>query len=157
MVAMTAAVVLGVLALGAAIAAGVTWHRGADERQSVQHHQHTLETLRHVANRRQQSAWPVPGRRAGASKQASTPTPAPGSRRSSAERHGVPRRSDNGAARAKRDEPARRGTVLARWPREPASASSSARASAKVGSAQREPMVFEDDVVGGPVRAAPGP
>ena len=50
---MTAVVVLGVIALVGAIVAWVTWRRGADERQSVQHHQHTLETLRHVADRRQ--------------------------------------------------------------------------------------------------------
>src|SRR5579862_7085878 len=52
MEAMATIVVLGVLALVAAIVAWVTWHRGADERQSVQHHQHALETLRQVADRR---------------------------------------------------------------------------------------------------------
>ncbi|HVA02168.1 MAG TPA: DUF4115 domain-containing protein [Acidimicrobiales bacterium] len=56
---MTAVVVLGVIALFAAIVAWMTWHRGADERQSVQHHQHTLETLRQVADGR-----PVSTRRA---------------------------------------------------------------------------------------------
>ena len=55
--------VLGVIALVGAIVAWVTWHRGADERHSVQHHQHTLETLRHVADRRPPSVWHGPGRR----------------------------------------------------------------------------------------------
>jgi len=116
---MTAIVVLGVMALVAAIVAGVTWHRGADERQSVRHHQHTLETLRHVADRRPPSAWPVPGRRGGASKGAPTPRPPPGSGRPPrAQPDGVHRQADgNGAARAKRDASARRGAVLARWPR----------------------------------------
>ncbi len=65
---MAAVVVLGVIALIAAIVAWVTWHRGADERHSVQHHQHTLETLRHVADRRPPSVWTAPGRRSSATK-----------------------------------------------------------------------------------------
>src|SRR5580698_8244156 len=63
MVAMTAAVVLGVIALMVAIVAWLTWRRGADERQSVQHHQHTLETLRNVADRQPPSALSSPTRR----------------------------------------------------------------------------------------------
>src|ERR1700690_948042 len=63
MEAMAAIEVLGVLALVAAIVAWVTWHRGADERQSGQHHQHTLETLRHVADRRPPSVWAGQARR----------------------------------------------------------------------------------------------
>ncbi|HEY5026316.1 MAG TPA: DUF4115 domain-containing protein [Acidimicrobiales bacterium] len=60
---MATIVVLGVIALVAAIVAWVTWQRGADERQSVQHHQHTLETLRHVADRDPPSVWPGQSRR----------------------------------------------------------------------------------------------
>jgi hypothetical protein len=75
MVAMPAVAVLGVIALFVAIVAWVTWHRAADERQSVQHHQHTLETLRHVADRRQQPSWPTGGRKASASKIRPPPRP----------------------------------------------------------------------------------
>ena len=52
---MTTVVVVGVIALVVAIVAWVTWRRVADERHSVQHHQSALETLGHVADRRQQS------------------------------------------------------------------------------------------------------
>src|ERR1700722_12497505 len=96
--AMTAVVVLGVIALIVAVLAWVTWRRGADERQSVQHHQHALETLRHVADRRQQS---VSGRRGSSSKAPPPARPtgvtarAPGVGRE-------PHRSDNGAAIGKR-------------------------------------------------------
>src|SRR5580658_5027890 len=92
--AMTAVVVLGVIALIVAILAWVTWRRGADERQSVQHHQHTLETLRHVADRRQQT---VLGRRG------SSPTahPAPATNPVHG-LGGVPPPSRNGAPNGKR-------------------------------------------------------
>ncbi len=74
---MATVVLLGVMALVAAIVAGVTWHRGADERQSVQHHQHTLETLRTVADRRQQPGWPISGRRGGREGRPDTATSPP--------------------------------------------------------------------------------
>lgn len=168
--------VLGVLALAAAIVAGVTWHRGADERQSVQHHQHTLETLRHVADRRQQSPWPVPRRRNGASNGAPTPRTASAAGRPTGSEHaGAPRSSDNGAARAKREASPRRGAVLARWPRESTTAPSSAPASAKApvrepvkkepvkkpsaksAGARRETVVFEDGALDAEEWAEPLP
>jgi hypothetical protein len=82
---MTAVGVLGVIAFIGAIVAWMTWHRGADERQSVQHHQHTLETLRHVADRRPPSVWTGPGRRSSAAKDRpiSRPWPTPPARRAS--------------------------------------------------------------------------
>jgi len=58
---MAALLIVGVIALGAAVVASVTWRRAADERQSVRHHQHTLETLRHVAQRHDQPS-DLPGR-----------------------------------------------------------------------------------------------
>ena len=56
---MSAVPILGALAFAGAVVAWVTWHRTADERQSVQHHQHALETLRNVADRSE----PAPIRR----------------------------------------------------------------------------------------------
>jgi cytoskeletal protein RodZ len=56
MEAMTAVSILGVIAVAGAIVAWTTWRRAFDERHSVQHHQHALETLRHVADRREQIA-----------------------------------------------------------------------------------------------------
>ncbi len=133
---MTAVVVLGVFALIAAIVAWVTWHRGADERQSVQHHQHTLETLRHVADRHQPSAWPAPGRRgsSGESRSSSRPTPSP--RR----RFAVPA-STRHASRSGAGLPPGRGA-----PTTP----TSARESAKVDASRRERVAFADDVGGAP-------
>src|SRR5580704_1770602 len=83
MEAMAAIVVLGVLALVAAIVAWVTWHRGADERQSVQHHQHALETLRQVADRHgpNPSPGPVTGSRRAGGTPPQSPIRAPGSPR----------------------------------------------------------------------------
>jgi len=156
MVVMTTVVLLGVMALVAAIVAGVTWHRGADERQSVQHHQHTLETLRTVADRRQQSVWPIPGRRGAATKGGPAPRPPPESGRDSRPKGDrVSPRSDNGAARSKGSAPARQGAVLARWPREPTTSPASTRESAKVPGAVRETVVFDDEAVSGPSRTAP--
>jgi hypothetical protein len=86
MVTMPAVAVLGVIALFVAIVAWVTWHRAADERQSVQHHQHTLETLRHVADRRQQPSWPTAGRKASASKIRPPPRPSSAQEQSLASR-----------------------------------------------------------------------
>jgi hypothetical protein len=48
---MTVALVVGVLAFAAAIAVRATWRITSDERQSVRHHQNTLETLRHMSDR----------------------------------------------------------------------------------------------------------
>src|SRR5579863_3407263 len=86
---MATIVVLGVSALVAAIVAWVTWRRGADERQSVQHHQHTLETLRHVADRPPPSGWPGQSRRA-TSKQAPALRPPGGTRKDSARAQASP-------------------------------------------------------------------
>ena len=43
---MTVVLVVGAIAVVAAIVVGATWHRSADEGQSVRNYQHTLETLR---------------------------------------------------------------------------------------------------------------
>ena len=51
---MTVAVIVALLALVAAIVAGATWRRTADERRSVKDHQRTLETLRQLPERRMQ-------------------------------------------------------------------------------------------------------
>jgi hypothetical protein len=48
---MTVVLVVGAIAVVAAIVVGATWHRSADEGQSVRNYQHTLETLRLVSNR----------------------------------------------------------------------------------------------------------
>ena len=48
---MTAVLVVGAIAVIGAVVARVTWRQVADERQSVRHHQQTLETLRHVSDR----------------------------------------------------------------------------------------------------------
>jgi hypothetical protein len=159
MVAMTAAVVLGVIALMVAILAWVTWRRGADERQSVQHHQHTLETLRHVADRRQQA---VLGRRG--SSATGAPTTRPASATSPAHRFGgEPQRSGNGAANGKRSAstfrrataaqssvgnagPADAGPDLARRAAGP---SRPAKESAKVVAGRRETTVFADEAPAG--------
>jgi hypothetical protein len=159
MVAMTAAVVLGVIALMVAILAWVTWRRGADERQSVQHHQHTLETLRHVAGRRQQT---VLGRRG------SSPTGAPTSPPVSAASppHGSrrePQRSGNGAANGKRSAATSRPATIAQssvgnvgpadagpdLAHRAAAPSRPARESAKVVAGRRETTVFADEVPAG--------
>src|SRR5579862_9083377 len=87
MEAMATIVVLGVLALVAAIVAWVTWHRGADERQSVQHHQHALETLRHVADRRPPSGPSARSERVGI--HPPTPKSAAGATRPPVQRRGA--------------------------------------------------------------------
>ena len=110
MVAMSAVAVLGVIALVAAIVAWVTWHRGADERQSVQHHQHTLETLRHVSDRRQPTVWPSTGRRSGAAKGGAAPRPPPAPERSPASRR--PKASSPRARVSAKGEAARRETIV---------------------------------------------
>ena len=48
---MTVVLVVGAIAVVVAIVVGATWHRSADERQSVKNYQHTLETLRLVSDR----------------------------------------------------------------------------------------------------------
>ena len=53
---MTTAIIVGVIVLVGAVVARATWRRAADERQSVQEHQHTLETLRHMADRRAEAS-----------------------------------------------------------------------------------------------------
>ena len=156
---MTAIVILGVIALVAAIVAWVTWHRGADERLSVQHHQHTLETLRHVADRRQQSPWPVPGRRAGASNGRPTSSPRPGvGRGQPAEPDGALRHWENAVSARTCATSSRRGAGASRSspdgsapvkegsrPARRAPVSPSAKESAKVGAGRRESVVFADD------------
>ena len=109
MVAMSAVAVLGVIALVAAIVAWVTWHRGADERQSVQHHQHTLETLRHVSDRRQPTVWPSTGRRSAAAKGGAAPRPPPAPQRSPTSRR--PKTSSPPAGVSAKREAARRETM----------------------------------------------
>ena len=107
MVAMTAVLVLGVIALFVAIVAWVTWRRGADERQSVQHHQHTLETLRHVADRRQQSVRLAPGRRDPSSP--GSPASRPSARGPVHDIEGGPHRSGPRAPAQRGTTPTRRG------------------------------------------------
>jgi hypothetical protein len=109
MVAMSAVAVLGVIALVAAVVAWVTWHRGADERQSVQHHQHTLETLRHVSDRRQPTVWPSTGRRSAAAKGGVAPRPPPASERSPTSRR--PKTSSPPAGVSAKKDAARRETM----------------------------------------------
>lgn len=55
---MTAALIVGVIAVFGAVVARVTWRRPGDERQSVRSHQRALETLRVVTDRRSQSSAP---------------------------------------------------------------------------------------------------
>lgn len=154
---MAAIVVLGVLALVAAIVAWVTWHRGADERQSVQHHQHTLETLRHVADRQPPSGWPARSGRGAPAKNAPTvrPTPSPG-RSSRPARDGAPSQSPKTAPGTTRSPSRRRGATTASFhdvalegeapvpPRGVAPSSSSARESAKVEVSRRETVAYDD-------------
>jgi hypothetical protein len=169
MVAMTAVVVLGVIALIVAILAWVTWRRGADERQSVQHHQHTLETLRHVADRRQQSGRLASGRRGPSSKTPSPSRPSvmPGPRSPYVE--GESLRSGNGAASTRPTATAsRRGGSALPSPRNsglveagpgPAGAALPSRAprpSAKGLAHRRETTAIADDMPGGaPAAIAP--
>jgi len=83
MVVMVSALVVGAIVLVGAVVARVTWRRSADERQSVREHQHTLETLRHMADRRQEGARSVPvrgGARRGASLPYGGGAPRPASR-----------------------------------------------------------------------------
>ena len=49
---MTLVIVVGVIAVVAAVIARTTWRRTADERHSVKDYQHTVETMRHLAERR---------------------------------------------------------------------------------------------------------
>lgn len=51
MVEMTVVLVVGAIAVVAAILVGLTWRRGGDERHSVNDYHHTLETLRLLAER----------------------------------------------------------------------------------------------------------
>src|ERR1700688_2863828 len=97
MVPMTVAAILGVIALLGAIVAWATWHRGADERQSVNHHQHTLQTLGHLADRGARSTRPSSRSRSTASKGPPPPRPTPKAKGvAGAERNGTPHRSGNG-------------------------------------------------------------
>jgi hypothetical protein len=48
---MTVVLVVGAIAVVGAIVVGATWHRSADERQSVKNYHETLETLRHLSDR----------------------------------------------------------------------------------------------------------
>ena len=129
---MTAVEVLGVFALIAAVVAWVTWHRGADERQSVQHHQHTLATLRHVADRNQPSVSPAPRRRRSSEngRSGSRPVPTP-----------TPKRRF--ATLASTRHVSRSGAGL---PQGRGAAPTSARESARVDSSRRETVVFDDAI-----------
>jgi hypothetical protein len=126
---MTAVVLLGVIALVAAIVAWMTWHRGADERESVQHHQHTLNTLRDVADRRPLSAGPSLRRR-GSSSKARPATRVPLGPSSN--------RSDTGSRTA-------RPRTIASTRRDAPSPASS-KASAKTDVGRREKIVFSDEI-----------
>jgi hypothetical protein len=57
---MTAVLVVGAIAVVGAVVARVTWRRPADERHSIQSHQHTLETLRAMADRRPEPSSGTP-------------------------------------------------------------------------------------------------
>ncbi|HMK99931.1 MAG TPA: hypothetical protein VK428_07070, partial [Acidimicrobiales bacterium] len=52
---MTAALLAAVVIVLGAAAAGALRHRLADERSSVRDYQHTLDTLRHLSDRRAQA------------------------------------------------------------------------------------------------------
>jgi hypothetical protein len=159
---MTAVVVLGVIALIVAILAWVTWRRGADERQSVQHHQHTLETLRHVADRRQQSVRLSPGRRS-SSKRPSPSRPSAMAGPRSPGVGGDAHRNGNGAASATPTATAsRHGASAPPSSRHPglvdagpgtaggSAVSRAARPSGKVVARRRETTSIADDVSGRP-------
>ena len=62
MEAMATGLVIGVLVLAGLVVARLAWRRVTDERQSVQEHQHTLDTLRHMADSREQSLRSIGGR-----------------------------------------------------------------------------------------------
>ena len=135
MEAMTAVVVLGVIALGGAIVAWVTWRRGADERESVQHHQHTLETLGHVSDRRQPTVSPAAARRGSSS------LPRPTTRPARADRGDALHQLANGLARAGR-------SASSSTYRGPGAPSESAPASAKAQTRRRETMVLAEQANG---------
>jgi hypothetical protein len=147
MEAMTAVVVLGVIALGGAIVAWVTWRRGADERESVQHHQHTLETLGHVSDRRQPTVSPAAVRRG------SSALPRPTMRPARPDRADALHQLANGLARPGR--PASSSPY-----RGPDARFASAPASAKAHAGRRETMVLTDEANGahgGPRRTSSSP
>jgi len=162
MVVMTAALILGVIALVAAIVAWLTWHRGADERMSVQHHQHTLETLRHVADRRPPSSWSASVRRDGASRArpvtrpASVMGPAPGGKaevdtgRPGKGASRLKKSATRGRQPAALSSPPDSAHVIGRSPPAPARAprSSPGKESAKVEARRRETVVFADESPG---------
>jgi hypothetical protein len=163
---MTAIVVLGVLALVAAIVAWLTWHRGADERQSVQHHQHTLETLRHVADRHPPAAWPSPSRRRSVSKIGPTTPPASAARGATRrQRGGAPQQSGKGAPSVKRSTPPRGGAAASSArpvgvegvaaPPRPVAPSPSGKESAKLDAGRRQTVAFAHDATDAPSRRSP--
>ncbi|HTZ10634.1 MAG TPA: hypothetical protein VMB72_16295, partial [Acidimicrobiales bacterium] len=60
---MTTGLVVGVLVVVGVIVARLAWRRVADERLSVREHQHTLETLRHMADSREEAQRAATGNR----------------------------------------------------------------------------------------------
>ena len=144
---MTAVPILAVIALAGAIVAWVTWRRAADERQSVLHHQHALETLRHVADRGAPPPSPVGSERARRSRGPAAPDPVRPKASAAPSRGGGPQAS---ASRAGVQTPV--ASAVPAGARAPGSApSSSALRRRRASKAGGPTAVFVDD--GGPLAA----
>jgi len=147
MVAMTLVIVVGVIAVIAAVIARTTWRRTADERHSVKDYQHTVETMRHLAERRSDARRPAPtpGRRppqpgsAGASRRRTI-----GSSNATA-RHPGPGARVGAAGGRPAPAPARPASPTRREERPPHPSSPARAPVAKVDAGRRPAMVFVDD------------
>ncbi|HUI05363.1 MAG TPA: DUF4115 domain-containing protein [Acidimicrobiales bacterium] len=142
---MTAVAILGLIALVGVAVAWTSWHRVADERRSVQNHQHALDTMRHLGDHHV-SALSTPDRhdRQGASRARARPDAAPARRGPAAWSH----------AEAPVAVPAPRPAPRRAGPRRPARRPSG---SAGKPNERRSPaMVFVDDSAP-PAGATPAP
>jgi len=150
MVAMTTVLVAGVVVLIGAMAARVLWRRDAGERHSVQEHQHTLETLRHMADRRQDAERKVGPRRRPRSAAPGPVTPADPAASADPARFADPAASAGPAGPTGRRATGAAPTKGARRRGRPVGRASSA----KIETSRREALVFVDDALAGPAASA---